>query len=107
MRGDRTFVELMLALMLVAPSLGCAGYGVLLHSQVIAPPILNVKIGLDHLISEVSTPLPCVPGRRCLRSGPALAEPPTIYSVWVFIADTDQRDAPHAILLLHLRSPLR
>jgi hypothetical protein len=50
MRGGRTFVALMLALILVLPTLGGAGYGALLHMQVVEPPQAHIRIGRYELL---------------------------------------------------------
>jgi hypothetical protein len=61
MRGNGTFVALMLALMLVVPSLSCAGYGVLLHAQAIEPPQVRIRIGQFALLSTLIRPCPTLP----------------------------------------------
>ena len=102
MRGNRTIVALMLALMLVVPSLDCAGYGVLLHTRVVEPPELNIHIGHLQLIGAVFPPSPCLPAQPCQQPGTALPHPFPLYSVCLFINDVEPYHASHVIRLVQL-----
>jgi hypothetical protein len=97
MRGNRTIVALMLALLLIMPILSCAGYGVLLHTQMVKPPTLNVKIGPTHLIGGMFPPL-CEPGPYC-----AVAhEMPRTYRAWLFIHNANTYATQLARIILPL-----
>src|SRR5262245_33684641 len=103
-RGART-VALTLAVLLMVPSLACAGYGVLVQAQFGVPPALDVAIGPIQLVGLVSQPVPCDKTFACYQASPTALRPVTSYHVWLFIAKTDPYITPHAILLLQL--PLR
>jgi hypothetical protein len=97
MWGNRTIVALMLALLLIVPISSCAGYGVLLHTQMVEPPTVNVKIGPAHLIGG-TFPLLCQRAPYCARAH----ERPRTYraSLFVHIGDT------YAIQLVRIILPL-
>jgi hypothetical protein len=95
MRGNWTLVALMFALVLVVPLLGCSGYGVLLHTQVVELPQVDIWIGRSHIISVVSPQFRCLP-QHCNES-----RFPPGYSLWLFIDGVE----PRAIPLVRL--PLR
>jgi hypothetical protein len=106
MRGPGAqIVALTLALLVLVPSLACAGYGVLVQAQFVAPPALDVAIGPIQLVGLVSQPVPCDKTFACYQASPAAPRPVTSYHVWLFIAKTDPYITPHAMLLVQL--PLR
>jgi hypothetical protein len=86
-RNNRTLVALIVALMLVVPGLGCAVYGALLHTQVVAPPTLKVEIGSAHLIGGVYPPM-CETAPHCTTADMAY-EPRRTYRAWLFIHIAD------------------
>jgi hypothetical protein len=87
MRGDRTFVALMLVLILVVPILGCGGYGALLHTQVVKPFPLNVEIGPAHLLGGAFPPM-CETAPHCT-SIDMVYEMRRTYRVRLFIRTAD------------------
>jgi hypothetical protein len=89
---------LTLAMLLLMPSLGCAGYGVLMYVQVVEPPDLHIQIGRAQLIGAALAPSPCQPPQRCEQAGAALTHRSPVYRVWLFIDDTD----PYILLLVQL-----
>ena len=100
-RGTRT-AALTLAVLLIAPGLGCAGYGGLVHVQLVAPPALNVTIGPVQLVGLVSQPVPCDIMFACDQASAVVPRPAASYHVWLFIAKTGLNSIPHSILLLQL-----
>jgi hypothetical protein len=100
-RGART-AALTLAVLLMVPGLGCAGYGVLVHVQLIAPPTLNVEIGPVQLVGMVSRPVPCEIMYACEQVSAVVPRLAASYHVWLFIAKTGLYITPRSILLLQL-----
>jgi hypothetical protein len=102
-RSNRTLVALMVALMLVVPGLGCAGYGVLLHAQVVEPPQAHIRVGQFALLSTISYRCSSPATFHC--GGETLQHSPAVYSVWLFRYAENPSGAPSATVLLRRTLP--
>jgi hypothetical protein len=84
----RRALLLMIAAMLLGNLLICAGYGSLVHTQIITPPSIYAQVGHLTLRSEIRPRPPCDPVRWCDASEPEIQQYPMFYIVWLIVDDS-------------------
>jgi hypothetical protein len=84
----RRALLLLILAMLLSTMLSCAGYGWLLHTQIIAPPPIYAHLDHYTVRSVILPRTPCDLVRACDPSEPEIQHFPMSYVVWLVIDDS-------------------